>query len=263
MDLQSQAIWNSDNSEVFCYTEAMSKISFSSDGYKLAGNLFKAEQPKPLAFLFIHGWTGTGHQNVRAAQRLAGMGYTTLAYDMRGNGESEGDLAAFSRADFVADAVVAYDYLKDQVARETPIVVVGSSFGSYCAVLLTAERGVHGLSLRVPASYPDTGFNAPQLPQAGSEALHEWRKKALHYSENRAFNTLHEFQGKVQIIEAGADEQVAHQAVQNYVDAVDDQQRLQYEIMKNAPHSLVNEDLQNQYGLLLVKWVKSFICYDN
>jgi esterase/lipase len=232
----------------------MSKISFSSEGYVLAGNLFKAQQPDSLAFLFIQGWTG--HQNVKAAQRLTGMGYTTMTYDMRGNGESEGDLAAFSRADFVADAVMAYDYLKDQVGKETNVVVVGSSFGSYCAVLLTVERKVHGLSLRVPSSYPDEGFNAPQLPHAGSEALHEWRKKALHYSENRAFNALHEFQGKVQIIEAGADEQVARQAVQNYVDAVEGRQSLNYAVMENAPHSLVTAELQGEYEGLLIGWVK-------
>jgi esterase/lipase len=185
------------------------------------------------------------------------MGYIAMTYDMRGNGESEGDLASFSRADFVADAVMAYDYLKDQVDKDTALVVVGSSFGSYCAVLLTAERKVYGLSLRVPASYPDKGFSEPQLPHAGSKALHEWRKKALHYSENRAFNTLHEFQGKVQIIEAGADEQVAHQAVQNYVDAVEAKQRLNYVVMENAPHSLVSAELQDEYETLLVEWVKS------
>lgn len=239
------------------YTEAMSKISFSSNGYMLAGNLFLPVQLKHshLAFLFIQGWTG--HQNVHAAQQLANMGYACMTYDMRGNGESEGNLAEFSRADFVSDALNAYDYLKGQVGKEIAIGVVGSSFGSYCAVLMTTERDVHCLSLRVPASYPDEGFDKPQLPHIGSKALHVWRQKSLHYSENRAFNALHDFQGQVQIVEAGADEQVAHQAVQNYVDAVRNKQRLSYVVMKNAPHSLVNDELQHGYASLLTDWAKS------
>lgn len=233
----------------------MSKISFLSYGYTLAGNLFLPKQSKRLAFLFIQGWTG--HQNIKAAQRLTEMGYPTMTYDMRGNGESEGELAAFSRADFAADAVTAYDYFKGQVNEETAVGVIGSSFGSYCAVLLTTERKVYCLSLRVPASYPDEGFDEPQLPHVGSDALHAWRQKALPYSENRAFSALNSFEGLIQIIEAGADEQVAHRAVQNYVDAVRDKQKLHYKVMKDAPHSLVHADLQNEYESLLTSWVKA------
>jgi len=233
----------------------MSKISFSSNGYTLAGNLFLPEQPKPLAFLFIQGWRG--HQNVSAAERLAGMGHACMTYDMRGNGESEGNLAAFSRADFVSDAINAYDYFKNQLTKDAVIGVIGSSLGGYCAVLLAAERDIRCLSLRVPAGYPDEGFDEPQLPQVGSEALRVWRQKALHYSKNRAFNALHNFKGPVQIIEAGADEQVAHQAVQNYADAIQDTQKLHYTVMKDAPHSLVNDELQHEYETLLTDWVKS------
>src|SRR5579864_5720220 len=105
----------------------MSKISFTSDGYKLVGNLFIAGQPKELVFLFIQGWTG--HQNIEAAQALTKLGYTTMTYDMRGNRESEGNLAEFTRADFIKDATIAYDYLKQQIGKDTRIGVVGSSFG--------------------------------------------------------------------------------------------------------------------------------------
>jgi predicted alpha/beta hydrolase len=87
----------------------MKKISFLSDGYQLSGNLFTSDKPKKLAFLLIQGWTG--HQNLRAAQALADLGFACMTYDMRGNGDSEGNLAEFSRADFVKDAEVAYDYL--------------------------------------------------------------------------------------------------------------------------------------------------------
>ncbi len=235
----------------------MSKVSFVSDGYKLAGNLFvPSGEVKKLAFLLIQGWTG--HQNIATAQVLARAGFTAMTYDMRGNGESEGDIAEFSRADFIKDAVVAYDYFKQQVGNDTAIGVIGGSFGSYSGVLLSEQREVYCLSLRVPATYPDEGFDEPQLAQKnGSNDFGEWRKKKLSYSENHAFKALHAFTGRVQIIEAQADKLVPSQAPRNYADAVTDKSKLVYEVMPNAPHRLVNEQLQTDYERLLLTWITS------
>jgi esterase/lipase len=234
----------------------MKKISFRSDGYELSGNLFLADEPKKLSFLLIQGWTG--HQNLRAAQALADLGFTCMTYDMHGNGDSEGNLAEFSRADFVKDAKVAYDYLNQRVGDSTKIGVVGSSFGSYTAVLLSEKRKVFCLSLRVPANYPDEDFNKPQLAQHdGSNDFKEWRSKEYNYSENKALTALHNFNGPVQIIEAENDELVAAQVPKNYAAAMTDKTKLKYEVMENAPHRLENDELQEKYEKLLTAWVNS------
>lgn len=233
----------------------MSTISFMSDGDKVAGNIFKPAKSSNLAFLLIQGWTG--HQNVAAAQALADLGFASMTYDMRGNGESEGDLSKLSRADFLNDAVIAYDYLKQQLGDHAQIGVIGSSFGSYTGVLLSERRPVVCLSLRVPANYPDEGFDKPQLAQKyESQDFVEWRKKKLSYTENRALTALRNFKGKVQIIEAGADEMVTHQVIENYVDAVFDDQQLDYAFMKGAPHSLMNGQLAEEYVDLLSRWTE-------
>jgi len=231
----------------------MSAISFISNGDKIAGNLFTATKPAGIAFLLIQGWTG--HQNIAAAQALANLGFTSMTYDMRGNGDSEGDLARLSRKDFVNDAVIAYDFLKQQISEQTKIGVIGSSFGSYTAILLSQHRPVACLSLRVPANYPDEGFDKPQLAQKyESQDFTEWRNKKLNHSENHTLKALHDFRGKVQIIEAGADEIVPHQVAENYVNAVADKQQLDYVVMKDAPHRLANEQLSSQYVHLLTEW---------
>jgi uncharacterized protein len=235
----------------------MAKIQFINDGYTLAGNLFmpKGEQKK-LAFLFIHGWVG--HQYVDEAQALSGIGHPTMTYDMRGHGESAGNLADFSRADYLEDAAAAYDFFKKQLGEGIKIGVVGSSFGSYTGVLLTEKRDVFCLSLRVPASYPDGGFNAPQLAQVSdARELMAWRQHALDYTQNRAFGALHRFTGSVQIIEAEADECVPSQGPANYANAVSDKIKLRYDVMVNAPHSLVNGQLRAEYERLLLDWVKA------
>lgn len=234
----------------------MSKISFMSHGFRLAGNFFAPpEAAKKLTFLLIQGWTG--HQNLDAAKALAGRGYPALTYDMRGNGESEGDIADFSRADFVADAVVAYDFLKRQMEDGTVIGVIGSSFGSYTAVVLSKERPIACLSLRVPASYPDEGYDEPQAAQGDADNMMRWRAQALDYSQNHAFQALHDFSGPVQIIEAGADELVPAQSPKNYGAAIADQTKLTYEVMPDAPHRLISPALQADYEKRLLAWVKA------
>lgn len=231
----------------------MAEITFTSDGDKITGNLFPGKSAR-FAFLLIQGWMG--HQNVTAAQALADLGFTSMTYDMRGNGESEGNLEELSRADFINDAVVAYDFLRQQLNGQQMIGVVGSSFGSYTSVLLSERRPVVCMSLRVPASYPDEGFDEPQLAQIGTN--NDWRNQILNYSGNRAFSALHNFKGKIQVIEADADEVVPHQAVENYANAVTDKIQLEYAVMKDAPHGLKNEQLSNQYVRLLTGWAKQF-----
>ncbi len=234
----------------------MRAISFVSGGDKISGNLCEPTRLSDVAFLFIQGWLG--HQNVAAAGALADLGFTSMTYDMRGNGTSEGDLTKLSRVDFLHDAIAAYDYLKQQLGEHTNIAVVGSSFGAYTAVLLSQKRPVFGLSLRVPANYPDEGFDKPQLEQKRVLGdFTNWRHKKHTPANNRALRALHAFTRKVQIVEAGADEQVPHQVAEDYSNAVASKQQLSYSVMEGAPHSLVNEQLSAEYVDLLRQWAAS------
>ena len=230
-------------------------IQFQSGGYTLAGNLFlPASNPKPLAFLLIQGWQG--HQNVAAAKALAGKGYPAMTYDMRGHGDSQGDLALFSRADFIKDAVVAYDLLVGKVSAGTHIGVIGSSFGSYTAILLSKERDVYSLSLRVPAAYPDEGYDKPQAAQKeASGDFHAFRIRKVTFAQNRACQALHDFARPIRIIESGADEFVPHQVIENYLAAVQDKAKLTYQIMDDAPHSLETPEQRTAYEKTLLAWV--------
>jgi dienelactone hydrolase len=232
----------------------MHKITFESDGYALSGHMFVPEHyPKPGAFLFIQGWTG--RQNLIAAGATAELGYTTMTYDMRGNGDSEGNLEEFSRADFVHDATVAYDILRRQVGNKAWIGVVGSSFGGYTAAMLSAERDVHCIAMRVPANYPDEQYDEPQAAQM-TTAMREWRSQPCDYTESRALAAIHNFSGELLIVEAGADDIVHAQTPRNYADALGDESRLTYKIMENAPHGLDTDELNREYTSILTSWIK-------
>ncbi|MDB5178819.1 MAG: prolyl oligopeptidase [Patescibacteria group bacterium] len=232
----------------------MAQISFTSDDDKVAGNLLTAQHPSPFAFLFIQGWTG--RQNLDAAQALVDLGCTSMTYDMRGNKTSKGDLAKLSRADFLKDAVIAYDFLKQQVGQDVAIGVVGGSFGAYTGALLSERRQVAYLSLHVPANYPDEGFNDPQQPQASSEALTAWHNTIVEIADNKALTALHNYHSPIQIIEAENDEYIPHQSTLNYVNAVADKDQLEYVVMKGASHRLETDELLAGYKRLLTEWVQ-------
>lgn len=234
----------------------MQKVNFTFRSYELSGNFVPATEPKEIAFLFIEGWTG--RQDLSAAQALAALGFTSMTYDMRGTGESDGELSEFSRNDFVIDAIEAYDFLKKQVGADVAIGAIGTSFGSYTAILLSKQRPVECLSLHVPASYPDKGYTEPQLAQVVSAGLTAWRNQPLDY-DNYAFKALHNFRGNVQIIEAEYDERIPHQAIQNYVDSVKDKNRLEYDLIHDAHHVLDTDKLRVEYIELLSNWAVQLV----
>jgi hypothetical protein len=109
----------------------------------------------------------------------------------------------------------------------------------------------------VPANYPDEDFDDLQLGQGGDDpSVLEWRRQELPWQTTKALAALHNFNGSVQIIEAGEDERVPPQSVQNYVAAITDKSLLDYHFMKDWPHSLgTDEDRNMQFESILLNWL--------
>jgi esterase/lipase len=234
----------------------MSKdIELEVAGEKLTGKLYEAERPRSLAVLLLHGWTGM--PNAEAAQALADHGYSAMTFSLSGHNDSTGKLEEQTRTKSEQEVLEAYDFFRDNLPPEIKIGVVGTSYGGYLAAVLTGDRELAFVQLRVPANYPDEGSDQPQLGQ-GSEnpAVMDWRQKALDPLATKSLAALHNFSGPIQIIEAELDDYVPHQTVQNYVDAVADKQKLDYHFMKGWPHSLGIDPARNkQYQDLLIGWL--------
>src|SRR6266403_1786925 len=127
----------------------MQTISFPVDGQKLEGDLFYPEQIKGKnpAILFIHGWSSSKERYLARAEALTKLGYTCLAFSLRGHGKSEGDIKKQTRQDFLNDSLAAYDFLVEQKGVDKDsISIVGASFGAYLAALVSQERAVESLA---------------------------------------------------------------------------------------------------------------------
>ena len=121
------------------------------------------------SLVFLHYWGGTHRTWSRVTDQLRGT-YHTIAYDMRGWGQSGGAESGYSISELANEAAALITQLK-----LNKYVLVGHSMGGKVAQLLASRRpeGLIGLILVAPASPAPTRF-----PE-------EARQQQIHAYDNR------------------------------------------------------------------------------
>jgi pimeloyl-ACP methyl ester carboxylesterase len=130
-------------------------VSFTSDGLTLAGTY--AEAPSPVAAALLLSGSGRLDRDSNAprlrlaitdaiARALLDARVSSLRYDKRGAGSSEGDFMAVGLRDNITDARSALAWLTGR-ADGLPLFVVGHSEGALHAARLAAEGPVAGAVL--------------------------------------------------------------------------------------------------------------------
>jgi uncharacterized protein len=239
----------------------MKRFEFLVDGNNLKGTLIFPEKLKYKnpAILFIHGWTSMKERSYQYAEGLAKLGYISLMFDMRGHGESEGNINTATIKEFLDDVLAAYDYLiKVKGVDRENIGAVSSSFGCYLATLLSTRRNVRRLVIRAPADYPNEEFNKPKMQTSGSDDpfLTAWREKPKNSSETFALKAVSGFDGEILIIESEKDDTIPHQTIQNYENAVKDKNKLTHVVLEDAPHSIKDGPFKDKVEKILVDWFR-------
>jgi len=135
------------------------RVSFTSDGLKLAGVLHLPEAHGPgarrAAFLVLHGFGSNkdGGGGMTVAKMLTGLGYAALRFDFRGCGESEGERGRVICLEQVKDTKNALSFLAGRPEVDPKrIGVVGQSFGAAVAVYAA------GVDRRVAACISSGGW---------------------------------------------------------------------------------------------------------
>jgi len=138
------------------------QIQMENEGLKMHGVLHKPYGiTKGPGVLFCHGFgghkVGKYRLYVLLAERLSKMGISSLRFDFRFNGDSEGDFDNMTIAGEISDTLVAIDYLRscDQV-DPARIGIFGKSLGGIVAVRAAAKIGdVKSLALWAPAFHAE------------------------------------------------------------------------------------------------------------
>jgi len=217
-------------------------------GQKVGGG----KQP---VILVIHGWTSSMSRYPDRLAPALEKGYVCVFFDMRGHGETGGDLSQYSRQDHFDDCLAAYDFMvKLPMVDLENIFVFGSSYGGYMASLLSEKRSVHNLILKAPAQYPDEGWDEPKLSQE-KDTVGGYRLQHHTPEDNMALKSVSKYQGKLLFIECENDEQVPKQVINDYREFIPT--KYDYEILEGSDHACqlpgMNEKFIEQMGKWLIK----------
>ncbi len=147
----------------------MSLESFTlsgADGKRIRGDRFAGHERQ---ILFITGFLSQrwGTKSQALSQWCRDHGWGFCCYDARGFGESEGSFTDYTLADWVADARLVMQQLKDG----PPMTIVGNSLGGWIAWMMGQEyEQVARLILIAP------GFNmmAVRARSMSEERRHAW-----------------------------------------------------------------------------------------
>jgi dipeptidyl aminopeptidase/acylaminoacyl peptidase len=122
------------------------RITFESDGMELVGILHVPDDLAPgerrAGFMVLHGFGSNKDEgsSLPATRLLAGLGYVTLRFDMRGNGDSGGARGRVLVPDAVTDALSARAFMAGLPEVDPArIGALGASYGAGVAVHAAAR----------------------------------------------------------------------------------------------------------------------------
>ncbi|UCD02701.1 MAG: alpha/beta hydrolase [Candidatus Aenigmatarchaeota archaeon] len=113
-----------------------SVVFTSSDGLQLKGWLIMNNESRSLVIV-CHGHGSNKGEVVHVAEMLNRNGYSTLLFDFRAHGESEGDFASLGWLE-VNDLKAAIEYVKERVNPDN-IGVIGFSLGGAVGITAAAQ----------------------------------------------------------------------------------------------------------------------------
>jgi pimeloyl-ACP methyl ester carboxylesterase len=226
------------------------------DDERIAGTILSPERKVP-GVLFVHGWGGSQQRDLARAKGIAGLGCVCLTFDLRGHERTIAAQERVSRQHNLAD--IAYDRLTAHPAVDAScIAVIGSSYGGYLATLLSTQRAVKWLALRVPALYWDEQWETPKR-QLDVARLAQYRRRLWRAQDNLALNACSRFRGDVLLVESEHDAYVPHTTLMSYRAAFDKAHSLTHRLLDGADHALSEDRDQQAYTRLLINWISEMV----
>jgi pimeloyl-ACP methyl ester carboxylesterase len=143
-------------------------VTFDSDGYAIKGTFTQADNPVAAAVLLTGSGKSDRDSNVpiplqgtlrtditkALAGALASVNVSTLRYDKRGVGASDGDALHIGMDDRRADARTAVNWLAAKTGATVPVLAIGHSEGAWYAAELAADGAVNGAALLSAGARP-------------------------------------------------------------------------------------------------------------
>jgi uncharacterized protein len=198
----------------------MPEVMFAGPDGRLEGRYHHSgDREAPVALILhphpLHGGTMNNRVVHGLYGRFQSMGFSTLRFNFRGVGRSQGRYDGGIGE--ISDAAAALDFLQTVNPAASMLWVAGYSFGAYVGMQLLMRRPEMGgfVSISAPASHYDFGFLAP-CPCGGL------------------------------ILHGEQDELVPVSSVQKLVDKLNTQKgvKIDYRVMEGAGHVFTPEQVE-------------------
>jgi fermentation-respiration switch protein FrsA (DUF1100 family) len=113
------------------------KVSFESEGYRIAGVLHLPDEKKPPCVIASHGLLSSkdSEKYIALGEHIARKGMAMLRFDFRGIGESEGSLEDDTVSRRIADLDSGIAFVKSYPGLGTRVGLLGSSLGGYISLI--------------------------------------------------------------------------------------------------------------------------------
>jgi alpha-beta hydrolase superfamily lysophospholipase len=124
------------------------KVSFNSQGQRVAGILHLPEEKNPPCVIASHGLLSSkeSEKYVAMGETLSKKGIAMLRFDFRGCGESEGKWEDDTVSRRIADLRSAIDFVRSYSGLGNRVGLLGSSLGGYITLVMAAvEKGIRSV----------------------------------------------------------------------------------------------------------------------
>src|SRR4030066_915432 len=113
------------------------KVSFKSEGCRISGILHLPERKNPPCIIASHGLLSSkdSEKYIALGKQLTKEGMSTLRFDFRGIGESEGSEEDNTISKKIADLSAAIDFIKSYPGLGNRIGLLGSSLGGFLSLM--------------------------------------------------------------------------------------------------------------------------------
>jgi alpha-beta hydrolase superfamily lysophospholipase len=145
----------------------------SSDGVNLSAWFVSAPQPNGAGLVLVHGHGGNRSALLANAEILAKHGYSTLLLDLRGHGQSEGDLVTYGYLES-QDVLAGVEFLVQRPEiQPIKIGLLGQSLGGAAVIhagsqsdiprVLIIESTFHSLPAAIEDAFDDMSVLPPSI----------------------------------------------------------------------------------------------------